>query len=143
MERFDRLTGIAAPLLQENINTDAIIPVPWIVNFGRDFGHGLLGNWRYDADEREKPDFILNQPPYREAKILLAGRRGSPRAGIALLERRRSAAGRGTLRVHHRRGRLRCRWSHGLASATTGQERHTKRKGWENVSQLHVVLLAA
>ena len=74
MERFDRLTGIAAPLLQENINTDAIIPVPWIVNFGRDFGHGLFGNWRYDADEREKPDFILNQPPYREAKILLAGR---------------------------------------------------------------------
>ena len=38
MERFDRLTGIAAPLLQENINTDAIIPVPWIVNFGQDLG---------------------------------------------------------------------------------------------------------
>ena len=74
MEKFDRLTGIAAPLLLENINTDAIIPVPWIVNFGRDLGHGLFGGWRYDAAEREKPDFVLNQPPYREARILLAGR---------------------------------------------------------------------
>jgi 3-isopropylmalate/(R)-2-methylmalate dehydratase small subunit len=74
MEKFDRLTGIAAPLLLENINTDAIIPVPWIVNFGRDLGHGLFGGWRYDAAEREKPDFVLNQPPYRETKILLAGR---------------------------------------------------------------------
>src|SRR5262245_16877494 len=74
MEKFDRLTGIAAPLLLENINTDAIIPVPWIVNFGRDLGQGLFGGWRYDAGEREKPDFVLNQPPYREAKILLAGR---------------------------------------------------------------------
>jgi 3-isopropylmalate/(R)-2-methylmalate dehydratase small subunit len=74
MEKFDRLTGIAASLLLENINTDAIIPVPWIVNFGRDFGHGLFGGWRYDAAEREKPDFVLNQPPYREARILLAGR---------------------------------------------------------------------
>ena len=72
MEKFDRLTGIAAPLLLENINTDAIIPVPWIVNFGRDLGHGLFGGWRYDAAEREKPDFVLNQPPYREARILLA-----------------------------------------------------------------------
>jgi 3-isopropylmalate/(R)-2-methylmalate dehydratase small subunit len=74
MEKFDRLTGIAAPLLLENINTDAIIPVPWIVNFGRDLGQGLFGGWRYDATEREKPDFVLNQPPYREARILLAGR---------------------------------------------------------------------
>ena len=74
MEKFDRLTGIAAPLLLENINTDAIIPVPWIVNFGRDLGQGLFGGWRYDAAEREKPDFVLNQPPYREARILLAGR---------------------------------------------------------------------
>lgn len=74
MQKFERLTGIAAPLLLENINTDAVIPVPWIVNFGQDLGKGLFGGWRYTLDGAENPAFILNQPPYREACILLAGR---------------------------------------------------------------------
>lgn len=74
MQKFDRLTGIAAPLLHENINTDAIIPVRWIVNFGQDLGKGLFGGWRYGGDDTENPDFILNQSPYRETRILLAGR---------------------------------------------------------------------
>ncbi len=74
MEAFERLTGVAAPLLLENVNTDAIIPVPWIVNFGQDFGKGLFGGWRYRPDGTEDPGFVLNQPPYREARILLAGR---------------------------------------------------------------------
>ena len=74
MQKFERLTGIAAPLLLENINTDAIIPVPWIVNFGQDLGKGLFGGWRYTLDGAENPAFILNQPPYREACLLLAGR---------------------------------------------------------------------
>ena len=78
MEKFDRLTGVAAPLLLENINTDAIIPVPWIVNFGRDLGQGLFGGWRYDAAEREKPDFVLNQPPGRVAAVAEA-----PAGGVA------------------------------------------------------------
>ena len=74
MEKFETLTGIAASLLQENINTDAIIPVPWIVNYGRDLGQGLFGGWRYDLTGKENPDFILNRPPFRQSKILLAGR---------------------------------------------------------------------
>ena len=74
MQKFERLTGIAAPLLLENINTDAVIPVPWIVNFGQDLGKGLFGGWRYTLDSAENPAFILNQAPYREACILLAGR---------------------------------------------------------------------
>ena len=74
MQKFDRLTGIAAPLLHENINTDAIIPVRWIVNFGQDLGKGLFGGWRYGEDDAENPDFILNQPSYRDTRILLAGR---------------------------------------------------------------------
>jgi 3-isopropylmalate/(R)-2-methylmalate dehydratase small subunit len=74
MEPFQRVTGVAAPLMLDNINTDAVIPVPWIVNFGRDLGQGLFGGWRYRLDGTENPDFILNRPPYREARILLAGR---------------------------------------------------------------------
>ncbi len=74
MQKFDRLTGIAAPLLHENIDTDAIIPVRWIVNFGQNLGEGLFGGWRYGPGDAENPDFILNQPPYRDARILLAGR---------------------------------------------------------------------
>jgi 3-isopropylmalate/(R)-2-methylmalate dehydratase small subunit len=74
MQKFDRLTGVAAPLLLENINTDAVIPVPWIVNFGQDLGRGLFGGWRYTLDGAEDPAFVLNRPPYREATILLAGR---------------------------------------------------------------------
>ena len=74
MEPFQRVTGVAAPLLLDNINTDAVIPVPWIVNFGRDLGQGLFGGWRYRLDGTENPDFILNRPPYREARLLLAGR---------------------------------------------------------------------
>ena len=73
MEKFETLTGVAAPLLLENINTDAVIPVRWIVNFGMDLGEGLFGGWRYRLDDSENPDFILNRPPYRDARILLAG----------------------------------------------------------------------
>ena len=74
MEKFETLTGTAAALPQENINTDAIIPVRWIVNYGQDLGLGLFGGWRYDLAGKENPDFILNRPPFRQAKILLAGR---------------------------------------------------------------------
>jgi 3-isopropylmalate/(R)-2-methylmalate dehydratase small subunit len=74
VEKFERVTGIAAPLVQDNINTDAIIPASWIVNFGQDLGKGLFGGWRYGDSEVENRDFILNQPPYRQARILLTGR---------------------------------------------------------------------
>ncbi len=73
MEKFEKLTGVAAPMLMENINTDAVIPVRWIVNFGMDLGEGLFGGWRYRLDDSENPDFILNRPLYRDSRILLAG----------------------------------------------------------------------
>jgi 3-isopropylmalate/(R)-2-methylmalate dehydratase small subunit len=73
MEKFETVTGIAAVLLYENINTDAIIPVPWIVKYGKDLGEGLFGGWRYDAKGRENPEFVLNRKRFREARILLAG----------------------------------------------------------------------
>jgi 3-isopropylmalate/(R)-2-methylmalate dehydratase small subunit len=73
VQKFDTLTGIAAPLLHENIDTDAIIPARWLVNFGLDLGEGLFGGWRYGIDNAENPDFILNQSPYRGTRILLAG----------------------------------------------------------------------
>lgn len=74
MEKFERLTGVAVPLMGENVNTDAIMPTAWIVNVADDWGAGLFGNWRRDLEGRERPDFLLNQPRYRESRILLAGR---------------------------------------------------------------------
>jgi 3-isopropylmalate/(R)-2-methylmalate dehydratase small subunit len=74
MEKFTTLTGVAAVMPAENINTDAIIPVRWIVNFGMDLGEGLFGGWRYDAAGKARGDFILNQPAYRQSRILIAGR---------------------------------------------------------------------
>ena len=74
MEKFEVLTAIAAPLLRDNINTDVIIPAPWIVNFGQDLGKGLFAGWRYGVAGAEEPDFILNRSPYRDARILLSGK---------------------------------------------------------------------
>ncbi len=70
------LTSIAAPLIADNIDTDTIIPSREMRSTGRDgLADGLFAPWRYsDADSRiENPDFILNQPDYREAQILLGG----------------------------------------------------------------------
>ncbi len=74
MDKFTTLTGTAAVMPLENINTDAIIPVTWIVNYGRDLGEGLFGVWRYHADGTERTEFVLNQAPYRDACILVGGR---------------------------------------------------------------------
>jgi 3-isopropylmalate/(R)-2-methylmalate dehydratase small subunit len=75
MEKFQSLTAIAAPLLRDNIDTDVIIRIEHLVGSAV---QGALGRWcfevlRYKADGSENPDFILNQPPYRSAQILLAG----------------------------------------------------------------------
>jgi 3-isopropylmalate/(R)-2-methylmalate dehydratase small subunit len=72
MEPFHTLTGVAAILPAENINTDAIIPTRWIVN-SRDLGEGLFGVWRYRPDGTEDPDFVLNQMPFRHSRVLVAG----------------------------------------------------------------------
>jgi 3-isopropylmalate/(R)-2-methylmalate dehydratase small subunit len=70
------LTGIAAPLLSDNIDTDTIIPSREMRSTGRTgLADGLFAPWRYaDADTRhENPAFALNQPEYRGAAILAAG----------------------------------------------------------------------
>jgi 3-isopropylmalate/(R)-2-methylmalate dehydratase small subunit len=73
MDKFTRVTGIAAPFPKTNIDTDAIIPAQWLRSLSSDLGKGLFGGWRYDAEGKEKPDFILNRPPYRDAKIIVGG----------------------------------------------------------------------
>jgi 3-isopropylmalate/(R)-2-methylmalate dehydratase small subunit len=74
MEPFLTLTGIAAPLLRANIDTDLIIPKQFLTTLVRSgLGRHLFDEARYDSEGRERPDFILNQAPYRKASILLAG----------------------------------------------------------------------
>jgi 3-isopropylmalate/(R)-2-methylmalate dehydratase small subunit len=70
------LTGIAAPLLRDNVDTDTIIPSREMRSTGRTgLADGMFAPWRYvDADTRqENPDFVLNQPEYRGAAILAVG----------------------------------------------------------------------
>ena len=76
MEKFTSLTAIAAPLLRINIDTDAIIPSREMKRVAKDgLAEGLFAGWRYRAPgtRDENPDFILNQEPYRRARILLSG----------------------------------------------------------------------
>ncbi len=82
MKVFKSFTGIVAPLDRPNVDTDAIIPKQYLKSIKRTgFGPNLFDEWRYlDTGEpgddhskrRENPDFVLNQPRYREAQILLA-----------------------------------------------------------------------
>lgn len=77
MEPFTSITSVAAPLLRINIDTDAIIPSREMKRVSKEgLADGLFAAWRYlNTSSREpNPDFILNQPPYDQAKILLAGR---------------------------------------------------------------------
>lgn len=77
MEPFKSVTGIAAPLMRINVDTDAIIPSREMKRVSKDgLADGLFAGWRYQgADNREpNPDFILNQYPYDQAEILVTGR---------------------------------------------------------------------
>jgi 3-isopropylmalate/(R)-2-methylmalate dehydratase small subunit len=73
MEKFTTLRGVAAPLLRTNIDTGAIIAPIYMLSTSIDLGAKLFANWRYDAQGAEIPGFILNQPRYRAARILLGG----------------------------------------------------------------------
>jgi len=73
MEAFTTLTAIAAPMMTPNIDTDAIIPVEQMKVLAPDFGKSLFFSQRYRHDGSEDPGFVLNQPAYREARILVAG----------------------------------------------------------------------
>ena len=72
MDKFTQLTGVAAPLPAINIDTDKIIPKVYLKSIKRTgFGKHLFAELRYKADGSENPDFVLNQPAYRNAKILI------------------------------------------------------------------------
>ncbi|QFT82924.1 3-isopropylmalate dehydratase small subunit [Roseovarius sp. THAF27] len=74
MEKFVKLTGVAAPMPLVNIDTDMIIPKQFLKTIKRSgLGVNLFDEMRYDDDGNEIPEFVLNQPAYREAKIIVAG----------------------------------------------------------------------
>lgn len=75
MQPFTSLRGLAAPLPRDNVDTDAIIPSRESTSVSRDgYGERLFANWRYEPGTRiEQPGFVLNQPPFRRATILVAG----------------------------------------------------------------------
>ena len=74
MDKFTTLTGVAAPLPMINIDTDMIIPKQFLKTIKRTgLGVNLFDEMRYDDNGDEIADFVLNQPQYREAKILVAG----------------------------------------------------------------------
>ena len=74
MDKFTKLTAVAAPLPQINVDTDAIIPKQFLKTILRTgLGKHLFSELRYDDTGKEKPDFVLNKPAYRRAQILVAG----------------------------------------------------------------------
>ena len=74
MEKFEKLTGIAAPMPLVNIDTDMIIPKQFLKTIKRSgLGKNLFDEMRFTQDGKEIPDFVLNQPAYRQAEIIVAG----------------------------------------------------------------------
>ena len=74
MDKFTKLTGIAAPMPLVNIDTDMIIPKQFLKTIKRSgLGVNLFDEMRYTTEGKEIPDFVLNQPAYRKAEILVAG----------------------------------------------------------------------
>ncbi|MEM6624084.1 MAG: 3-isopropylmalate dehydratase small subunit [Pseudomonadota bacterium] len=74
MEKFTTLTGVAAPLDMINVDTDMIIPKQFLKTIKRSgLGKHAFSEMRYLPDGSENPDFVLNKPAYREAKIIVAG----------------------------------------------------------------------
>ena len=74
MDKFTTLTGIAAPMPLVNIDTDMIIPKQFLKTIHRSgLGKNLFDEMRYNPDGSEVPDFVLNQPAYRQAEIIVAG----------------------------------------------------------------------
>ena len=74
MEKFEKLSGVAAPMPLVNIDTDMIIPKVFLKTIKRSgLGVNLFDEMRYDREGNEKTEFVLNKAQYREAKILVAG----------------------------------------------------------------------
>jgi 3-isopropylmalate/(R)-2-methylmalate dehydratase small subunit len=74
MEKFTRLSGVAAPINMINVDTDMIIPKQFLKTIKRSgLGAALFYELRFDEQGREKPEFVMNQPAYRGAPIIVAG----------------------------------------------------------------------
>ena len=74
MEKFQTITGVAAPMPLVNIDTDMIIPKVFLKSIERTgFGKNLFDEMRFNRDGTEIEDFVLNKPQYRNAEILIAG----------------------------------------------------------------------
>ncbi|GKY86343.1 3-isopropylmalate dehydratase small subunit [Sinisalibacter aestuarii] len=74
MDKFEKITGIAAPMPLVNIDTDMIIPKIFLKTIKRSgLGVNLFDEMRYDREGNENADFVLNKPQYRQAEILVAG----------------------------------------------------------------------
>ena len=74
MEKFTKLTGVAAPLPIVNVDTDMIIPKDYLKTIKRTgLSVGLFAEMRFNEDGSENPEFVLNKPAYRKAQILVAG----------------------------------------------------------------------
>ena len=72
MDKFTGLEGVAVPLKMINVDTDMIIPKQYLKTIKRTgLGKGLFSELRYKDDGSENPDFVLNKPAYRQAKILV------------------------------------------------------------------------
>ncbi|MGH7660394.1 MAG: 3-isopropylmalate dehydratase small subunit [Vulcanimicrobiaceae bacterium] len=72
MQKFTTLEAIAVPMLRDNIDTDTIIPIPFLKEPDSDLGKHLFNNLRYNEDGSENTEFILNRPEYRTAKIVVS-----------------------------------------------------------------------
>ena len=75
MEPFNKLTGVVLPMNRVNVDTDQIIPKQFLKRVERTgFGEFLFFDWRYNDDGTPNADFILNNPGYQSAEVLVAGR---------------------------------------------------------------------
>ncbi|HVY03149.1 MAG TPA: 3-isopropylmalate dehydratase small subunit, partial [Caulobacterales bacterium] len=74
MKAFTKLTAVAAPMPIANVDTDQIIPKQFLKGVERTgLGRGLMYDFRFDEQGNVKPDFVLNQPAYKGAGVLIAG----------------------------------------------------------------------
>ncbi|PJE30243.1 3-isopropylmalate dehydratase, small subunit [Pseudooceanicola antarcticus] len=74
MEKFEKFSGVAAPMPLVNIDTDMIIPKQYLKTIKRSgLGVSAFAEMRYDEQGNEIPDFVLNKPAYRESQIIVAG----------------------------------------------------------------------
>lgn len=73
MDKLVKFTGLVVPLDHSDVDTDQIIPKEFLKRVEREgYGRDLFAYWRYDHEGNPRPDFVLNQPRYKDAQVLLA-----------------------------------------------------------------------